>query len=273
MPRFQPAFDAFMRHLSVERSASEHTQRNYAADLRGFAAWLESAGIEDLASLSPLRLRGWLAKMRGERDYARKTISRKLSALRSFFRYLIETGMLAEDPTQGLRNPRREQRLPQFFDEGQIANLMDCVVGNEWADRRDRLILALLYDCGLRVSELCGIELNRIDRGRHALSVLGKGKKERLVPLIDATQEALDDYLSVRAAVPLGGAINASAQRALLLSQRGTKLTTRSVRRILNKRVDAAALTMKISPHKLRHSFATHLLNHGADLRDVQELL
>lgn len=263
----------FLLSLANERGASEHTLRNYRADLEQFALWLESKGITHLPGLTALKLRAFLAYLRDEHAYSRRTIARKLSSLRSLFKFLIERELCDVNPAAALRNPRKEHTLPSFLTEKEADALMDAPEGDDWAARRDQAILALLYDCGLRVSELAGLRIKDIDRGRGVIHVFGKGKKQRLAPLIPASLEAVDSYMQVRSSPPRARGVANDAGDSLFLNQRGGSLDVRSVRRIVKKWTGTTEIRSKVSPHTLRHSFATHMLNAGADLRDVQELL
>lgn len=278
MPAFEHCQKLFLDAYRIERNASEHTLRNYGADLQQFGEWLRSAGVSDLSSVSNIKLRAYLAHLRDQHQYGKRTVARKLSSLRSLFKFLMAREILREDPTLGLRNPRRERSLPKFLDEPQTAELLDAPVCDEpddaWTVARDRCIFSLLYDCGLRVSELACMNLDHIDKGRAMVRVLGKGKKQRLLPLMEATLAALDAWQKLRPNPPRAPhGVAPSAQHAVFLNQRGTRLTDRSVRRIINKWIVRTAIQQRVTPHVLRHSFATHLLNAGADLRDVQELL
>lgn len=262
----------FLQACELERSASEHTLRNYRADLEQFAAWFGQSGVSDLNALSSIKLRAFLAHLRNERNYAARTMARKTSALRSFFRWLEEREEISSNPAAGLRNPKRKRTLPHFLDEDQAVSLMDAPCTDDWVGRRDRAILSLLYDCGLRVSEVVRIDLNHIERDRMLLQVFGKGRKQRRVPLLEITLDAIQAWLELRETPPKLGK-NSVEDAALFLNQNGGRLTDRSVRRVLNAWIARAALSLSVHPHMLRHSFATHLLNAGADLRDVQELL
>lgn len=272
MPQFESCADGFLRACEVERGASPHTVRGYRTDLRQFGAWLAETGVADIAVLTTLKLRAYLAKLREDSGYERRSIARKLSALRSFFGFLVARGMMTDDPTLGIHNPRREHTLPAFLEEQEMADLLKAPQGDDWAARRDRAIFEMLYDCGLRVSELVGMDAGHVDRGRTQLRVFGKGKKQRMLPLVPAALHALDEWMAVRGNPPRApnGATEANA---VFLNQRGTRLTDRSVRRIIEKWVRDTAIRTHVTPHVVRHSFATHLLNAGADLRDVQELL
>ncbi len=272
-PDFLTSLETFLKSYEIERGASSHTLRSYKNDLCQFFSWLETEGIQSFQSVQPLKLRSYLAFLRNNHNYARRTLGRKLSALRSFFSFLCAKGSLKENPSLVLRTPRKERNLPKFLNEGEAISLLEAPTGDDWAAKRDRALFSLLYDCGLRVSELCAMKLEHIEWQRSTLRVFGKGKKERILPLIEVTGRTLKEYLTCRTTPPRARGILPNDQNFVFLNQRGTRLSDRSVRRILYKWVDSLALDRHVSPHTLRHSFATHLLNNGADLRDVQELL
>lgn len=268
----QNTIDRFIEHLDVERNFSPQSMRAYSSDLRQFSEFLVDRERDDLATVDHLLLRGYLAGM-SERDYGRRSIARKLASVRSLFRWLHKRGEIAENPTKALRTPKLNKHLPTFLDENQVNALLNAP-SEDWSGVRDRAILELLYATGLRVSELTHINLNDIELGRGSLRTMGKGRKERILPLLPSAIEAIQKYLGIRNNPPRarGGVIKLGEQ-ALFLNQRGTALTSRSVRRLMDQYVQRAALNCKVTPHTLRHTFATHLLNYGADLRDVQELL
>jgi len=263
---------SFLASCERERNASEHTLRNYRADLTQFGVWFDASGVANLNALTPIKLRSYLAHLRKAHNYAARSMARKTSSLRSFFRFLEEREEMTSNPAAALRNPKRKRTLPKFLDEDQAISLLDVPCDDSWAGRRDRAVISLLYDCGLRVSELAGLDLNSVERERGLLQVFGKGRKQRRVPLIEASVEVIDAWLELRASPPKLGQGSVD-QSALFLNQGGSRLTDRSVRRVLNAWIARAALSLSVHPHMLRHSFATHLLNAGADLRDVQELL
>ncbi|MHC4839596.1 MAG: tyrosine recombinase XerC [Planctomycetota bacterium] len=268
----QSTVDRFIEHLDVERNFSPQSMRAYRTDLRQFCEFLDERQRKDITGVDHLLLRDYLAGMT-EKDYGRRSIARKLASVRSLFRWLHKRGEISENPTKLLRTPKLNRHLPTFLDEAQVSALLNAPA-EDWSGIRDRAILELLYATGLRVSELTRIELNDMELGRGSLRTLGKGRKERILPLLPSAIAAIQKYLSIRNNPPRakGGAIKAGEQ-ALFLNQRGTALTSRSVRRLMDQYVQQAAINCKVTPHTLRHSFATHLLNHGADLRDVQELL
>ncbi len=260
----------FLRHLSLERNASAHTVKSYREDLTQALDYFRtrlSEGNARVADLTPRILRGYLAWLH-DQGYARSTLARRLAAVRSWCRFLCRRGVLADNPADGLRGPRQEKRLPHFLAEGDLGKLLAGVPSDGGLSLRDRAILETLYSAGLRVSELTGLNLEDLDLDGGLLTVRGKGKRERLAVVGKAATQALTAWLDARTAMK-----GSRQQAAVFLNQRGTRLTVRSVGRILRKHVQTAGLDPRASPHTLRHSFATHLLDRGADIRSVQELL
>lgn len=264
--RFEKAIDAFLRHLKVERNASPHTVRAYGADLRDFADFLgrERNAPADPRAVDHLTLRAYLARLH-DRGLSKTSASRKLAALRSFFRFLCREGLAAANPARSLLSPRIERRIPVRLEEADAGRLVE-VPGEEPLAVRDRAILEVLYATGLRCAELVGLDLSDVDQAGRMIRVLGKGSKERIVPFGRTAQGALNRYLSVRTGLW-------ARSEALFVNKRGGRLTDRSVRRLVARRVRQAAIEQRVSPHTLRHAFATHLLERGADLRSIQELL
>jgi tyrosine recombinase XerC len=263
--------DRFLGYLDSERGASPQTLRAYAADLAAFADFA-APGADDFdpAAVTTVRLRHYLAHLRAQ-GAARATLARKAASLRSLFRYLLREGIVAHNPASDLRLPRRERRLPVFLDEAEVTRLLETPDPADLAGRRDRAILEILYSTGMRIGELAAANLEDLDLFGEVIKARGKGKKERLVPLGTPALQALQDYLAVRQAVALRG--RRTAPRALLVNRDGTRLSDRGIRRIFDKHARAAGLRANVTPHTLRHSFATHMLDRGADLRSVQELL
>jgi len=268
----RPTIDRFLEHLDVERNFSGQSLRAYATDLRQFEAFLAEHGVSSLTGVDHLALRGWLAQM-GELGYERRSIARKLASVRSLFRYLHKRGEIADNPTKLLRTPKLSRALPSFLDETQVTALLTAPDAAQWSGVRDRAILELLYATGLRVSELVGLDVNDLELSRGSLRTMGKGRKERILPLLPSAITAVNTWLSHRTHPPRTRHGIDSGLRAVFINQRGSRLTDRSVRRLIDGYVSQAAINCHVTPHTLRHSFATHLLNHGADLRDVQELL
>jgi integrase/recombinase XerC len=259
--------DAFARSLS---SLSAHTVDAYASDVRGFAAWALRAGIGEPSAVRRTIVRRYLAFLT-TRQYARRSIARKAAALRRYFGWLVRAGHLGADPTVGLQARGGDGRLPRVLERRDLDELLDGPAPAEepaWRRRRDDAVLELLYGSGLRVSELCGLDVGSLDLVRGAVTVWGKGAKERRVPLSAPSVAALRSWLRIRGEVVVDDAGMAPARAALFGNERGKRLTPRDVRRILDRRSPSPT-----HPHALRHSFATHLLDGGADLRAVQELL
>jgi len=272
----------FLRHLQHNVNASSQTVRCYRTDLLEFEEFLKHVRLPPrgaaLTSLDHHAVRAYLAFLY-RRGVSRATVARKLASLRSFFRHLLRQGLATSNPAAMVSTPKLAKLLPHALSEHEVESLLDNAFGTGARDLRDRAILELLYASGVRVAELVGADLGDLELSRAAedgmLRVLGKGRKERLVPIGSKAVLALHGYLKTRHALqperPGRGA--AAARDALFLNARGGRLTDRSVRRILKERLRAAALMQRVSPHTLRHSFATHMLNAGADLRSIQELL
>ena len=252
----------FLRYLDLQRGASRHTLRGYATDLAEFRAFLSRESIGDLADADPRAIRAWLTQLH-EKKLAKSSIARKLATVRSCFRYLARLGVVEFNPARQVRSPRLPKRLPSFLPKDESKGLLDARAERSEAGLRDHALLELLYATGLRVAECCGLDLDDVDRRRGAVRVMGKGGKERVVPAGDAALEALDAWLSLRG----------EESGALFTNSRGGRLGTRSVHRIVKRRARAAGIDRRVTPHTLRHTFATHMLGEGADLRLIQELL
>jgi integrase/recombinase XerC len=251
---------AFLRHLAVEKNASPHTLRSYRSDLADFEKHLVARSLTP-ATADVRAVRGWLAALHG-RGLDPASVARKLAAVRSFYRFLVRRGVVDRHPARELRGPRLTRKLVGFLPIDEAAALVGAgAVGA--ARARDVAILELLYATGLRVSELASLDLDAIDRESRTVRVLGKGRKERIVPYGAAAAQALDAHLGPPAA----------ARGPLFTNTRGGRLGVRSIRTIVGRAARAAGLTRRVSPHTLRHTFATHLLDAGADLRVIQELL
>jgi integrase/recombinase XerC len=257
---------AFLRHLERERNVSPHTLRAYEQDLAQFAEHLaEELGREGAPrDVDHLLIRSFLARLH-RRGLAKTSAARRLASLRTFFRYLCREGILKTNPARTLLSPRLERRIPVHLDEADVAALLD-VPGDSGPARRNRALLELIYGTGIRCAELVGLDLDDVDLDERMVRVLGKGRKERIVPFGRRAQSALIDYLPARKALP-------GSNPALFRNRNGGRLTDRYVRKLFSDRVHAIALRRRVSPHTLRHSFATHLLERGADLRAIQELL
>ncbi len=260
--RPQQAIQRFLHYLSVERNTSDYTRRNYHDDL---AKFFQLLGDKPLRDITPFDIRSFLAHQSISR-YAKRTIARRLSCLRSFFRFLCREGVLKQNPAAVVPAPRLERRLPTFLDEDQVRRLLEAPPTDRWQGLRDRAILETLYSTGMRVSELVGLNLNDVDDISGTVIVRGKGKRERLCPIGKTALTTVQRYLTKRPK-------RVKVPQALFVSQKLTRLTVRQVDRLLQRYAKTVQLPVAISPHSLRHSFATHLLDRGADLRSVQELL
>ena len=252
----------FLRYLSAERNASDYTGTNYQLDLAQFFAFL---GHRRLEAITALEIRRFVAHLSTDQK-ARRTIARKISCLRSFFRFCCREGTLEHNPAQAVPTPRLERRLPSFLDERQVVRLIETPPAGTWQGMRDRALLEMLYSTGMRVSELAGLNQQDFDDISGTVVVRGKGKKERLCPVGETALKTVRAYMAARPnklRVPY----------AIFVSQKLTRLTVRQIDRLIAGYVRLAGLPPTISPHSLRHSFATHLLDRGADLRSVQELL
>jgi integrase/recombinase XerC len=267
------ALAEFLRHLALERNASANTIKSYREDLTQAQEFFQTklpGRVNAPRDLTTRVLRGYLAWLH-EQGYAKTTIARRMAAVRSWCRFLCRQGELETNPADGLRGPRQDKKLPHFLSEADIAKLLAAPPGDTPLGLRDRAILETLYSAGLRVSELTGLDLEDLDHDSGLAKVRGKGKRERLAVLGPHALEALTTWLAVRET--MAGGPKARARTAVFLNKNGTRLTSRSVGRLLEKYLAQAALDPRTSPHTLRHSFATHLLDHGADIRGVQELL
>ena len=262
--------ERFLRYLSVERNASPHTLLNYRLDLAQFFAFLKQDRIKDMheriKDVTSLDIRRFVASLSAS-GASKRSVARKLSCVRSFFRFLCREGTLENSPAAAIPAPRLDKRLPSFLDERQMLRLLETPDAKSWQGLRDRAILELFYSTGMRVSELAGLNHEDVDEFSDVAIVRGKGKKERLCPIGKEAMRAIRRYSEARPTKHL------RAPHAVFISQKKTRLTVRQIDRLLVKYVRLAQLPATISPHSLRHTFATHLLDRGADLRSVQELL
>jgi len=265
------AIDRFLRYLKVERNASDLTVKSYFEDFASLQDYFQDrvGFIPPATAVDVAMLRGYVAYLH-ECQYARTTIARRLACLRSFFRFCCREGIVEVNPAKALRTPRTGRKLPHFLSTEQVVQLLEAPPANEPLGLRDRAILETLYSAGLRVAELVGLNVDHWDRDADIVRVFGKGKKERIAPIGRHAATALDRWLEVRQPDPTA---KPADQQALFLNKNGRRLTTRSVGRMLEKYLQQTGLDRLTTPHTLRHSFATHLLDGGADLRSVQELL
>jgi integrase/recombinase XerC len=270
--------ERFLEYLRVERNASAHTLRSYSADLEQFRNFLLSSELHvdkkngDVAveKIDHLAIRAYLSHL--YRGHKKSSLARKLAAQRSFFKYLVEEGRLAQSPAEIVSTPKQEKPLPNFLPVDEVFSLMETPDPSTIWGARDRAILETLYSCGIRVSELVGLTDGDIDFTLGILKVFGKGRKERIVPIGEKALAALREYLPQRDRI-IAGSTSSGSKAPIFINHRGGRLTSRSVARILQKHILKCGLVRKVSPHALRHSFATHLLDAGADLRAIQELL
>jgi integrase/recombinase XerC len=290
----------FLNYLKFEKHFSEHTAKCYGADLAQFTEFLlgrsqgdysrggdggtsgggqsttalsvqTRTGIDQmLLSVDVNSVRAYLADL-NERQYSKSTIARKLATLRSFYKFLLKRGSVGSNPVTAVRTPKQDKKLPRFLEYDEVKKLLETPPVDNWLGARDRAILEVLYSTGIRVSELVGLNMDDIDFLGEVVHVRGKGKKERIAPISSSALQIIQHYMEYR---------NKRAQsnpnfdpKVLFVNKHGRRLSTRSVRRKMDKYLKMAGLDPAISPHTLRHSFATHMLNNGADLRSVQELL
>ncbi|MHC4558202.1 MAG: tyrosine recombinase XerC [Planctomycetota bacterium] len=291
----------FLDYLKFERRFSEHTAKCYGADLTQFGEFLTGTSVSrppDAEAISHAHhdtgpatavatqvdlkvdqlllsaqtdvVRTYLAFL-NEKQYSKATIARKLATLRSFYKFLVKRNHVGSNPVMAIRTPKQEKKLPRFLEYEEVKQLLDTPPMNTWLGARDRAILETLYSTGIRVSELVALNMDDIDFLGEVVHVRGKGKKERIAPIGSSALQVIQHYMEYR---------NKRAQsngnfdsKVLFVNKHGRRLSTRSVRRKMDKYLKMAGLDPAISPHTLRHSFATHMLNNGADLRSVQELL
>ena len=272
------ALRSFVEALPAEKGYSLHTCRAYACDLEEFQRYLEENGgsrsqPSNRGAIGPggvtaVMIRGYLGYLHQKNQ--KSSIARKLSTLRSFFKFLVKKGMIESNPMEGILTPKREKNLPAYLSVDAIFRLLDSIETDSLQAARNRAIFETLYSCGIRVSELAGLDVYDLDTAAGTVKVLGKGGKERLVPI---GAKALDSLAAYRRMLQAQAGIGTASNGPLFLNLRGQRLTTRSVARILKKIAAACGILTPVSPHTLRHTFATHMLDAGADLRSVQELL
>lgn len=263
----------FKDALSHQKKASPHTVKNYIRDLTEFLEYVESHHKEylsnghlDWSRINPLVIRSYLSLLYQKNHAA--SIARKLSSLRSFFQYWVKKGDLKQNPARVIHSPKIPKKLPNFLSVDEIFSLLDSEAPDDFSGKREKAMLELLYSSGLRVSELVGLDTNSVDLENKLVRVLGKGSKERIVPIGQKAINQITDYFSKRNEV-----VKDKTEKALFVNTRGTRLTVRSVQRVLEEALKRAGIAKMISPHGIRHTFATHMLNSGADLRSIQELL
>ncbi|KUK10552.1 MAG: Tyrosine recombinase XerC [Clostridia bacterium 41_269] len=270
--KFSDLIEPFCNYLSAERNLSNNTVKNYKADLLQFENFLkDKKSIYEINKIDHLAIREFLSFLQ-EKGCEKRTIARKISCLKSFFKFLKRLDIISNNPMQKVKSPKVGRKLPTFLYAETMENILKRPENN-LLGIRDRAILEMLYATGMRVGELVSLNKNDIDMENKQVIVLGKGGIERILPLGNYSIEALKNYFKNVRPIFLKRAKDKDAQDAVFLSQKGTRLTSRAVRYILEKYAAKESLRLKISPHTIRHSFATHLLEQGADLRAVQELL
>lgn len=266
----QRALDVYLRHVTVERGLSEHTIAAYRRDLDGYLEWLSAEGVADTAEITPAVVGRFIAeRSSAEPPPASTSLARLQSSVRSWHRFLAREGIEDDDPSGRLRPPKAPRRLPKALTIDQVERLLVAPSPEEPIGIRDRALLELLYATGARVSEAIGLDVDDLAHG-DVLRLIGKGSKERIVPIGSFARDAVDAYLT---RVRPGLAAKGRASSRLFLGARGAPLSRQSAWLIIRAAADAAQITSEVSPHTLRHSFATHLLQGGADVRVVQELL
>ena len=270
-PDFASAVARFLRYLAAERDASPLTIKSYREDLTALLEYFNDAvgGPIYPDRITVRELRGYVAAMH-EADYAAGTIARRLASLRSFFRFGMREGWVNDNPAKPLRNPRKPRNLPHVLSTEEIGRLLHAPPANDPMGLRDRAILETMYSAGLRISETVGLNDSDLDLTEGIVRIRGKGKRERLSPLGSFAVRAVRRWLQVRRLHP---SLSNGANRPVFVNRFGRRLTTRSVARMLEKYLRQTGLDRRTTPHTLRHSFATHLLDRGADIRSVQELL
>ena len=251
--------DKFLRYLEIEKNSSPHTLVNYRLDLEEFAGFVKGIDVE---KIDYLLVRKYLAHLK-EKNLTARSVARKLSALRSLFRFLIKEGFLKLNPTAAIHSPKQDKFLPKFLTEADVVKLIEAPDRDTLKGLRDTAILETLYSTGMRVSELCSLTDEAVDFIGATVKVMGKGKKERMLPIGERALRAIRNYLKER---------NIQS-RAVFLNKNKKQLGPRGIRKMMDVYIRKISLKEHISPHTLRHSFATHLLDRGADLRSVQELL
>jgi integrase/recombinase XerC len=269
--------EQFLEHLRYERNVSAHTLRNYASDLEQFLDFLDQSGVRPrtlppITQIDHLTIREWLAQLHTAQK-KKASIARKLAALRTFFQFLVREEIVELNPAKLVATPRLEKKLPTHLSIEEAIRFIESPDLDTDLGKRDRAMLELMYATGVRVAELTTLNVGDVDLHNRLIRVTGKRRKQRIVPFGDPAGDAIRAYLRVREQFLLQAPISKRDEEVLFLNYQGTRITTRSVGRMVEKYIRICAGMHNISPHALRHSFATHLLDSGADLRDIQELL
>ncbi len=264
--------DEFLIYLRADKNYSIRTLESYGLDLHQFMSFLEKERINSFDPVDHILIRKYLAELK-KQELARRSIARKISCIRSFFKFLCRQGYLQDNPLLGISTPKLAKRLPEFLYPEEMNSLLELPSQTDCLGIRDKAIIEILYSSGLRLQEIVNLTLADLDLSRGYLRVFGKGAKERMVPLGGCAKRALEKYLKEVRPELLTRNNNSSKVPNVFLNYRGTRLSGRSIQRMFSKYLRQLALHRKISPHTIRHTFATHLLENGADLRVVQELL
>ena len=269
--------EQFLEHLRYERNVSAHTLRNYSSDLEQFLDFLDPGAtrprsLPPVTQIDHLTIREWLAQLHGAQK-KKASIARKLAALRTFFQFLVREEVLELNPAKLVATPRLEKKLPTHLSIEEAIRFIESPDLETDLGKRDRAMLELMYATGVRVAELTTLNIGDVDLHNRLIRVTGKRRKQRIVPFGDPAADAIRAYLSVRDKFLFNAPVSKRDEEVLFLNYQGTRITTRSVGRMVEKYIRICAGMHNISPHALRHSFATHLLDSGADLRDIQELL
>lgn len=259
--------EQFIQYLEIERNYSYYTCVNYRNDLLKFYDFLKRENIKKISEVNYQIIRGYLNYLYQNKT-ATKSVTRNISSLRGFFKYLLREGKISNNPMTLISNPKQEKKLPHYLTYDEIEKLLEVTSGNTPYDIRDNMIIELLYATGIRVGELVNIKINDIDISNHSIKVLGKGSKERIVYFGKICEDKIKKYLEIRPTL-----VKDQNNQYLLINKRGNKLQDRSVRAIFENIIKKNHLKIKFSPHTLRHTYATHMLNEGMDVKGVQELL
>ncbi|MBR2891781.1 MAG: tyrosine-type recombinase/integrase [Bacilli bacterium] len=269
---FEDALEVYENYLIVERLYSDYTTLNYIKDIRDFNDFVESEGFGDALNLESNKISRYYISYLSDK-YSKRTINRKLSSLRGFYKLIHERGLIEFNPFEEVQSIKTDKPLPHYLQKNEIEEMFNSINNDTPLGMRDEVILELLYGSGLRVSELCSLTYKSFDFGNKMILVYGKGAKERYVPMSDKAIQAIDVYRSIARPILQKRNTENIDPNEFILNNRGGALTPRGVRVVLNNIITKTSDTFKISPHMLRHTFATHLLDGGADLRSVQEML
>ncbi|MFQ6084113.1 MAG: tyrosine recombinase XerC [Candidatus Aminicenantia bacterium] len=259
--------EEFLKYLKHQKNSSPYTIKSYRIDLFQLSKQLEQKKIK-FKEIDNIVLRGFMAECFKKGD-SKSTVARKLAAVRSFYQFLVRQGQIDDNPAKVVSSPKQEKKIPSFLSEKEMSDFLELPQSSKPLEVRDRAVLEFLYATGMRVGELVTLNLEDVNLAERLVRVKGKGKKERLLPFGRLAAQSLSDYLGLRNSINQGKIDS----QALFINYRGDRITSRSIERMIEKYAKRAAIKRKISPHSIRHSFASHLLGRGADLRTIQELL